>query len=38
MQKEVENKFSVQEMSALEFVAINSHDPNENTGNRQSMC
>ena len=32
------NKFSVSEMSALELVAKNSPDSNENTCNRQSMC
>ena len=34
----MENKFSASEMSALELVAINCPDSNENTGNPQSMC
>ena len=34
----MENKFSVSEMSALELVAINSPNSDENTCNRQSMC
>ena len=37
-QKKIENKFSIEEMSALELIAINSTDSNENTCNRQSMC
>ena len=31
MQSKIEKKFSVYEMSALELVAINSADSNENT-------
>ena len=34
----MQNKFSVSEMSALELVAINCPDFNENTGHPQSMC
>ena len=34
----MENKFSVEEMSAMELLAINSPDSNENSCNRQSMC
>ena len=34
----MQTKFSDSEMSALELVAINSPDSNENTSNRQSMC
>ena len=38
MQQKIQNKFSVSEMFALELVAINSPDSDENSCNRQSMC
>ena len=34
----MEKKFSVSGLSALELVAINSPDSNENTCNWESMC
>ena len=38
MQQKIRNKFSLSEISALELVAINSPNSDENTCNRQSMC
>ena len=37
MQSKIKNKFSILEKSALELVATNSPDFNENTCNRQSI-
>ena len=34
----MQKKFSVSEISALELVAINCPDSNENNCNRQSIC
>ena len=38
MEEKIQKNFSVFEISALELVAGNSLDSNENTCNRQSMC
>ena len=38
MEKKIENRFPVSEMSALKLVAINSPDSKKNTCNRQAMC
>ena len=37
-QEKVQKKFSVSEISALQLVAMNCPDSNENTCNQQTMC
>ena len=38
MQKKIEKKFRVLEISAFELVAVNSRDSKQNACNRQSKC